>query len=51
MQQAVSPQIEEYIFKEINNFKYLGTVLSNMYKYDNHEELKKTHHIGEHKCF
>lgn len=39
MQKAVCLQAGEYVFKEINNFKYLGTNLSSIN--DNREEIKK----------
>lgn len=39
IQQAAGLQVGEYVFEELNNFKYLGTNLISIN--DNHEEIKK----------
>lgn len=48
MQQTIGLQVREYVFEGVNNFKYLGTNLSNIN--DNHEEIKKYITSGN-KCF
>lgn len=48
IQQTAGLQVGQYMFEEVNNFKYEGTNLSSTS--DNHEEIKKHITLGN-KCF